>query len=398
MASYPWLKESSKILVVDIYDPFHLEGLEQAKDLGEDQRLAVFRNSVATLNDQLLRGDLLLCASAKQRDFWLGQLSALGRLNPVTYDEDETMSSLLAVVPFGLSPNAPVHSKNVIKGVVHGIGPDDKVILWGGGIYNWFDPLTLIRAVDQVRHERPDVRLFFLGVQHPNPEVPEMRMAHAARALADSLGLLDRHVFFNEGWVPYEERANYLLEADIGVSTHLDHVETAFSFRTRMLDYLWACLPIVATRGDTFSELVEHEGIGLTVPAEDVDCLADALLRLLDDEDFAASCRKNAAAVAPRFSWSRTLQPLIEFCRRPRRAPDLLRPELVGLGPAPQPVPPVPPAPLGLRGDLALIRTYLRDGGVPLLAEKVYSRARRVGRRMVRADSGRTAGPHAGTS
>ena len=24
---------------------------------------------------------------------------------------------------------------------------DDRVILWGGGIYNWFDPLTLIRAV-----------------------------------------------------------------------------------------------------------------------------------------------------------------------------------------------------------------------------------------------------------
>ena len=42
-----------------------------------------------------------------------------------------------------------------LKGVVPGIGADDKVILWGGGIYNWFDPLTLIRAVDRLRQRRP---------------------------------------------------------------------------------------------------------------------------------------------------------------------------------------------------------------------------------------------------
>jgi hypothetical protein len=29
------------------------------------------------------------------------------------------------------------------------------VLLWGGGIYNWFDPLTLIRAVGEVAGEVP---------------------------------------------------------------------------------------------------------------------------------------------------------------------------------------------------------------------------------------------------
>src|SRR5206468_8785633 len=101
--------------------------------------------------------------------------------------------------------------------------------------------------------------------------------------LATELGLTGTHVFFNEGWVPYEERQNYLLEADIGVSTHLDHVETAFSFRTRILDYLWASLPIVATEGDSFATLIEAEGLGLTVPAQDVGALETALLPLLDD-------------------------------------------------------------------------------------------------------------------
>ena len=37
------------------------------------------------------RGDFFLCARDKQRDFWLGQLAAVGRVNPVTYDADETL-------------------------------------------------------------------------------------------------------------------------------------------------------------------------------------------------------------------------------------------------------------------------------------------------------------------
>ena len=42
-----------------------------------------------------------------------------------------------------------------------------------------------------------------------------MAMAGEAVALADELGLRDRVVFFNFGWVPYAERGRYLLEADV---------------------------------------------------------------------------------------------------------------------------------------------------------------------------------------
>jgi hypothetical protein len=38
-----------------------------------------------------------------------------------------------------------------------------------------------------------------------------------------------------------------LREADIGVSLHREDVETRYSFRTRVLDYLWAGLPIITT-------------------------------------------------------------------------------------------------------------------------------------------------------
>ncbi|NEC93107.1 glycosyltransferase, partial [Streptomyces sp. SID12501] len=161
----------------------------------------------------------------------------------------------------------------------------------GGGVYNWFDPLTLVRAIDRVRGRVPEVRLYFLGMKNPNPDVPEMAVASRTRELADELGLTGTHVFFNDDWVPYETRADYLMDADVGVSCHYPHVETEFSFRTRILDYLWAGMPFVSTEGDGFADLVRERGLGRAVPPEDVDALADALAELLTTAGAATSAR-----------------------------------------------------------------------------------------------------------
>ena len=193
-----------------------------------------------------------------------GQLAALGRLNPLTYGDEPDLKRLLRIVPFGLPSEPPVHQREVMKGVVPGIGRDDKVVIWGGGLYSWFDPLTLIRAIGVLYARRPSVRLFFQGTKHPG--VAEMPIVQESRELARELGLLDTAVFFNETWVPYEERQNFLLEADAGVSTHGFHLETTLAFRTRILDYLWAALPMVVTKGDSFGELVKREELGVAVP------------------------------------------------------------------------------------------------------------------------------------
>ncbi|MGH9177476.1 MAG: glycosyltransferase, partial [Acidimicrobiales bacterium] len=239
-----------------------------------------------------------------------------------------------------------------------------------GGVYNWFDPLTLVRAVDRLRHRLPSVRLFFLGLRHPNPNVPPMRMATELRALAEERELVGTHVFFNDGWVDYEARAGFLLEADVGVSTHMEHVETAYSFRSRILDYLWAGLPIVATSGDAFGELIVSEHLGAAVAPGDEEALEEALWRLLGDDVEAAACRQNVAGVAPRFAWDAVLEPLLAFCRSPRRAPDLV--------PAERPVVAEEegtPAGIGVR---SLVTGAYRHGGPSLVLRRAAGRVRRA--------------------
>ncbi len=327
LAAHPWLADVGPAIVVDLYDPFHLEQLVQARDLGEAERRHVVFGTIDVLNAQAVVGDTFLCASGRQRDLWLGHLAACGRINPVTYDADPTLRSLLRVVPFGVADSPPVVGDHALRGVVRGIGVDDEILLWGGGIYNWFDPNTLIRAVDKLKADRPKLRLVFMGVQHPNPVVKTMRAAVEAWELSNELELTDVHVFFSDsfssGWIPYAERGRYLADATIGVSTHHDHVETAFSFRTRILDYFWAGLPVVTTRGDALAEVIERAGAGRTVDPGDVDGLASAINELLDDEAARTSAAAASARLADEYRWSAVAQPLLEFCRNPYRAPDL---------------------------------------------------------------------------
>ncbi len=397
---HPVLATSTKTIVFDIYDPLHLETLALTKVATGPQRDGHIQLSVNTMNGQLERGDFLICASERQRDLFIGELCAVGRANALTYDNDPTLRRLIDVVPFGLPDEAPQHRRPVLRGVVPGIGPGDDVLIWAGGVYNWFDPLTLVRAVDGLSRRRPSVRLYFMGLRHPNPDVPPMQMAIDARALADELGLTGKHVFFNDGWVDYSERENYLLEANLGVTMHFDSVETRFAFRTRALDYLWAGLPVVTTEGDSFAELIEAEGLGLTVPPEDAGALEEALLQLLSDWDLAERCRAGVMEVRKRFRWSVVLQPLVTFCQEPWQAPDLL-PLHQGLGtgiPSPEggaagsgslpandggPAPaqddavPITPGPVGPvdHSFAELVRLHYSQGGVSRVASRAAAKA-----------------------
>jgi hypothetical protein len=199
-----------------------------------------------------------------------------------------------------------------------------------------------------------------------------MRMAVETRRLSDELGLTDVNVFFNEGWVAYDDRQNFLLESDIGVSTHLDHVETEFSFRTRILDYLWASLPVVATGGDSFGDIIDTFGVGLTVPPGDVDALETALFRLLDEPELIASCAAASAKLADEYRWSRVLEPLIEFCRAPHRAPDLVDPDMAAA------IPSIRANRRGIRADLKAFAKLASSGDLRSLVRKSGSRVKRA--------------------
>lgn len=321
LSTHPGLGRGEGVLVSDLYDPFELEGLVQGADLPPRARYAATRRALHVLSAQLEQADLFLCASERQRLFWLGHLDAAGRINPATYDADPTLANLLAIVPFGIEDEPPARTGPGLRGTLPGLDDASRIVLWGGGVYDWLDPLPLIEATGSLLPEVPDLRLVFMGTAHPNPAVPVPDMLQRARTLVAELGI-EHAVVFHDGWVPYAERHNVLLDAEIGVSGHLPHVEALFAYRTRILDYVWCGLPTVTTAGDALGDLVAAEGLGVTVPPGDPAAVADALRALLLDDARATQVRAAVAAAAPAMRWSTVLRPLVELCADPRPAAD----------------------------------------------------------------------------
>lgn len=281
-------------IIFDQYDPVIFEFLEHhpagfAARLKKRVMLLLWRIRQRLI---LRFGSGFLVANEKQKDLLIGQLSALGHLDKL---------ASVVVLPFGLPETKPVKRHAVIRGTK--IKESDFLLVWGGGIWDWFDPFTLLEALAKIAAQRPDIKVYFPGINPPSPDSRKLAVVEEFLAQARKLDLLDTTVFVNRDWTPYEERADYLLEADAGISLHRDSLETRFAFRTRMLDYLWAGLPVIASRGDCWAEEIDRRGLGITVACGDVDATARAVVRMADDKGFRRECSARVKALGGEYSW-----------------------------------------------------------------------------------------------
>ncbi len=291
-----------KHIIVDQYDPVIFEFLEK-KAVSEYQR--VKRQIMLILwrlrQKLLLRfGKEFLVANDKQKDLLIGQLCISGHAHKLNN---------IRILPFGLPDESPVKKKRVLRG--DKIKDTDFLLVWGGGIWDWFDPYTLLNALAKIKATRDDIKAYFPGINPPSPDSKKMSVVEFFLKEAKRLELLDSSVFVNNEWTPYEERADYLLEADAGVSLHNDSMETRFSFRTRILDYLWAGLPVIASEGDSWADIIEKRNLGIAVPCGNSDELARAIIRMADNKEFRDACRQQSIAVREEYKWSKLAEDVL---------------------------------------------------------------------------------------
>jgi glycosyltransferase involved in cell wall biosynthesis len=304
------LRRSSAQVVFDLYDPETLETLELLAGRRRFARAQLTATTLDRLHDALRSGHHFMCASESQRDLWLGAILGLRMIDPSVYDRDPGYRSVIDVVPFGIPDVPPARDGGPgPRELLPGLAADAELVLWNGGIWQWLDASTAIRAIDALRRRRSRAVLVFMGGAGRHPAAQQS--AAAARALADELGLLGTGVIFNDRWVPYAERSRWLIEADCAVAAAHDHLETRFAFRTRLLDCLWAGLPVACTTGDELAARVAREDLGAVAGPGDSDGLAAAIERILDNGRAAYAPQLRAAA--QRSMWSHAAQPLIRW-------------------------------------------------------------------------------------
>jgi hypothetical protein len=293
-------------VAIDLYDPFMIENLHYAEQLGLDH----YRNDHATSVLQLSRGDFFLCSSEEQRLFYLGFLAALGRVNPRRLARDPDLTGLIATVPFGVPEDPPPH-----RPVLAERRASERRLLFGG-LYDWYDPWSLLEALAAL--DRPDWTLFF--VRNPNPEQTPQRLLREVETWCERRGWLGGRVRIID-WVPADRRFDLLRDVDVLVAPHLMNLEARLSMRTRILEALACGCPVVASEGGTMSDLLTRYGAGWTVPPGDVQALGRVLTRLLEKGGDARPESDGAGKLLERYSWAHALEPLARFCREPQRDP-----------------------------------------------------------------------------
>jgi glycosyltransferase involved in cell wall biosynthesis len=318
-----FLRSRPRCLVVDLYNPTLIDCLTY---LGtQPQQLHHYGNTLACHLFFLRRGDAFLCAGERQRRYYLGALSAAGRLNALA-----DLDRLLQLVPMGTETEPP---KALPERLLRGrwAAEDAELLLWPGGIYPWFDALTAVRALARVRRERPRASLLFVGAENPLAGgLSSPGAAEAAREAA-RLNLPEEAIRFAP-WLPHAQRAAMYFEADLAVLAHKPLLEAEFSWRTRTLDCLWGGLPMVLTAGDELGERSAAAGAALCVPPGDDRAMAAEIATLLADPDSRAAMRRAARRLATEeLSWNRVVEPLHSLCEDPRPAPDRDDPVLARL-------------------------------------------------------------------
>jgi glycosyltransferase involved in cell wall biosynthesis len=294
--------------IADLYNPEPFEGLHAHPAAGRAQLRILDALRIDRLTYAARSADAFICAGERQRAMWLGYLAASRRVTSRAHAGDPELLRLIAVVASGVPDEPPVAPPGpTLRGSA--LPADALIAVWNGGVWPWLDLRTTVDAISRLRAGDPRWVLVITGAGRPG------RASFAGDALQDAYARLgDSGLHVVASWTDYDHRGDVLLEADVGVCTHLAGVESSMAERVRVLDLLWAGVPVACSAGDPIAELVSLHGLGRVVAPGDSDALARALAEIADTGRAAFALALARAAAARR--WSVTAAPLLALIDR----------------------------------------------------------------------------------
>jgi glycosyltransferase involved in cell wall biosynthesis len=285
----------------------------------------------------LTRADAFSTVSRRQRDALLGQLLLLGMTDAQVEQmrnaeggtrketEEELQSNPrdagivdlihpmpCAVERLELLPRpSPAERAALLESA--GLPPDSLVALWSGGFNAWADPLTLVAGLELAMRREPRLRLVATGGPLPGylSRVYEtMRAATAASRHVARFHLLD--------WLPLETAQRWAAAADVGLMVDRPCAETQLGARNRLLTFVAAHCPVVATRGtEVVDEMELTAGALLACDPGRPDALAEAVFTLLANPALAHAVADRAVDHVRRaYTFAASCGPFLEFVAR----------------------------------------------------------------------------------
>lgn len=139
----------------------------------------------------------------------------------------------------------------------------------------------LIKAIARLREQGRDISCIIAG---DGPDAERLQRLINERRLADRISLLGR--VQPEDLLAYYRRARVLAMPCCIRNGDLDGIPTV------LMEAMAMEIPVVASRVGGIPELVRHEETGLLVDPDDPEALAEALARLLEDQELSRRLAK----------------------------------------------------------------------------------------------------------
>lgn len=283
-------------LILDVYVPIYVEvSARESKNVEQE-----YKNYFADLkhhNHVLKRGDYFLCASQTQKIFYTGVLASMGVINPRSYRQ-----ARLLIAPFGIHNTPAVSHENPYKP----LGIDsrkDKTVLWFGGMYPWFRVDEFLSAVLALATEDPTYKFVIVGSKNPFNPNPDFSKQHSiAHAFAKKNNLLDKSVFFVD-WVDFDKRIDWYAHADFVISINQPGEENMFSWRTRVMDYVWGEVVTLTNGGDPLSEELLAEKASIKLPDLSAGSITNAVKSLYANPNNLRLTKESLIKLKPCYYW-----------------------------------------------------------------------------------------------
>lgn len=290
-----------QMLVLDAYVPIHVEMCAR-RSANREREFADFERERRNWETVLRRGDLFLCASEQQRLYYLGVLATIGRINPLTYDDDP-----VRIVPYGVHPEEPQPRRRPCTELAG--RPDAWKLLWFGGVYPWFDIQGLLEAVKLLDAIHP-TRLVVVGARNPFVRNDDFDRCH--ERFLQLVGQPDVAPLVHQvDWVQFHDRGDWYLDADMTLLANQPGIENAVAWRTRVVDYLWARVPVATNGGDPIGEELIAAGAAVRIDAADPRSTAAAIAGVLQDPAAQAAMRQRCGALREKYLWPTVVGPLV---------------------------------------------------------------------------------------
>ena len=288
-------------LILDGYVPIHIEmSARNSDNLDREYDAFNFENKIWT--KALRRGDILLCANEAQKKFYTGVMAQVGRINPITYGDED----LIQIVPYGIYREKAVAKNDPVSKLVK--NKKAFKLLWFGGIYPWFDLTNLLEAVKNANKTTP-IELIMVGVKNPFNQHPDFIKRYEEVMDYIKNNNMDEIVHVTD-WVKFEDRAEWYLGSDAVVLINNIGMENTLAWRTRLVDYVWADLPIVTNGGDPMSDILEANKAVYILPDLDVKTIEKEIIKISKDKETLKQVSTNLSKVRRLFYWDKVTENL----------------------------------------------------------------------------------------